>query len=72
MTRLSPTSSLCSRWSPSLSLFPCSPSVKTNIGDFIFCICVVIGFGPIPWLMMSELFSPEVSTFHNNFSSDNK
>ena len=65
MTRLSPPSFLCSRWCPSLSLSPCSPSVKTNIRDFIFFICDLIGFGPIPWLMMSELFSPEVSILEN-------
>ena len=29
----------------------------------LFVFAFSIGFGPIPWLMMSELFAPEVQTF---------
>ena len=35
----------------------------------MFFICDLIGFGPIPWLMMSELFSPEVSKLEHNFKA---
>ena len=36
----------------------------------VFVAMFSIGFGPIPWLMMSELFSPEVKKYENVTSYD--
>ena len=34
----------------------------------LFIFAFSIGFGPIPWLMMSELFSPEVRSLASSFA----
>ena len=38
-----------------------------SVGTFVFFFSV--GFGPIPWLMMSELFSPEAKGISTSISS---
>ena len=35
----------------------------------LFVFAFSIGFGPIPWLMMSELFSPEVKSLESSIST---
>merc|ERR1712055_237954 len=35
----------------------------------LFVFAFSIGFGPIPWLMMSELFSPEVKPLASSIST---
>merc|ERR1711970_999095 len=35
----------------------------------LFVFAFSIGFGPIPWLMMSELFSPEVKSLASSIST---
>ena len=32
----------------------------------VFVFAFSLGFGPIPWLMMSELFAPEVKLYQRN------
>merc|ERR1712080_62817 len=41
------------------------PVVSLSLFVFFFSI----GFGPIPWLMMSELFSPEVRSLASSIST---
>merc|ERR1712243_503750 len=35
----------------------------------VFVFAFSIGFGPIPWLMMSELFAPEVKSIASSIST---
>jgi hypothetical protein len=34
----------------------------------IYIMAFSIGFGPIPWVMMSEIFAPEVKTLASSIS----
>merc|ERR1711936_929464 len=44
-------------------------SVVPLISLSLFVFAFSIGFGPIPWLMMSELFSPEVKSVASSIST---
>ena len=53
-----------------------SPTEAGKLGFLpLSCLCLFIaafslGFGPIPWLMMSELFSPEVKGVTSSISGN--
>jgi hypothetical protein len=34
----------------------------------IYILAFSVGFGPIPWVMMSELFAPEIKTLASSIS----
>ncbi|KAB7497332.1 Facilitated trehalose transporter Tret1, partial [Armadillidium nasatum] len=52
-----------------------SPSVAADIGWLplvsliLYVISFAVGFGPIPWLMMGELFSPEVKELASSIAT---